>query len=280
MSRIKHPEWIASGTSTNYPFASTATMVNNNGITIPQNLFADASLYPVGAGSRLYLSRVSITNQRATLWIGDESTALLASTQFNLVSPPSTLRLVDAYDRPAGLFVSEPTRLVGLQSWSVGTHNFTLVQSEFVTTVSAAVPSVGVQGFVLDDGSLHTGDAWIIGDDGVVVSGEDMTIDVQNEDGSSQQEVVRVLRVDIVGDPLFRRRLCDDNATNRRFVQSVTIRKNNKSFTCLPDQLGDIKLIAGNYAADDTVLRVRGGEGKLVIEAVGDEPFFGNDPVG
>ena len=94
-----------------------------------------------------------------------------------------------------------------------------------------------------------------------------------------QGEVVEhpVIRIDIVGDTLFRRRLCTDAAlfVTPRYVETVTFVGQGTSFTCTPDIVGDIKMLAGNHLAEDTVLRVRTTEGGIVIEAVGERTDIG-----
>lgn len=268
VQRTIHPEWRASNEPTKYPFGDRATLTNGIDILL-EGIFLDAILYPIGGQARMFLSQVEIEHDRAILSIGDPETNVLATGEFDIISPPSRVKMTDALGRPAGLFISEPLRLATFQSWTVGTHVFQIGDTEFAGTVAVPTPELGVRGIQLEDGSLFTGDVWIVGDDGVVVRSEPVT-----EPGKCGEPDVplSVIRVDIVGDPLFRRRLCTDADLfeTPRFVRSITVDDGKQQVTCFPDEFGDFKLTVNNDLAEDTVLRVRPTREGLIIEAVGE----------
>jgi hypothetical protein len=268
VARIVHPEWRASNEPTKYPFAERAKLTNGTDIIL-EGIFLDAILYPIGGQARIFLSRVDIEHDSVTVSIGDPSTAILASGTFDILSPPSRVKLTDTLGRPAGLLVSEPLRLATFQSWTVGAHTFDADETEFAATVAVPTPEVGVRGIQLEDGSLFTGEVWIVGDDGVVVRSEPITAP-----GKCGEEDVplSVIRVDIVGDPLFRRRLCTDAQLfeTPRFVRCITVTDGKQSVKCLPDAFGDFKITVGNDLAEDTVLRIRATPEGIIFEAVGD----------
>ena len=119
--------------------------------------------------------------------------------------------------------------------------------AEFAATCVTPMPAAGVRGFTTPDGTLFTGDVWLVGEDGVVV---------REEDGA--------VRIDVVGDPLFRRRLCQPVQlfTTPRFVKTINGMR--------PDARGDFKITAGRALAADTVLRVYTDDtGGITFEAVG-----------
>ncbi len=183
-----------------------------------------------------------------TLAVGDGTAATLATTAFDPLAPQELLELTDQYGRPAGVLVSDVTRLAVFQTWPLGAHRFQPAATEFCASCVIPMPQVGVQGFLTDDGTLFTGDVWIVGEDGVVVR--------QDGDG--------VVRFDVVGDPLFRRRLCQPVQlfATPRFIKTVNGMK--------PDERGDFKITVGRALAGDTVLRVYPDDkGGITIEAVG-----------
>lgn len=255
---IRHPEWRRYHETTKYPFADEATLTNASGLFIPEGLFLDATLYPIGGLPALYLSRVVVTNEVATIVIGDQNNEILARAAVNIIEPPANVVLSDSLGRPAGVLVSEPRRLATLQSWPLGTHEFSLDSTEFVARVCIPTPEVGVRGILLDDGSFFTGDVWIVGDDGVVVSSEQV--------GEEQH-----IRVDVVGDPLFRRRLCAAVFHTPNFLKTVTVRHRCDSIVCGPDTGGDFKITVGDQDAPDPILRIRAIPEGLVFEAVGEQ---------
>jgi hypothetical protein len=266
---ILHPEWRASHEDTKYPFSSEAAMTNGTSIIL-EGTFLDAALYPVGGGVRLRLSRVVVTASTATLYIGDQSDAALASGEIDLLSPADTVVLTDTAGRPAGILISEAIRLVVFQSWSVGTHEFTAAQTEFTATVCMPTPEVGLRGIQLADGTLFTGEVWIVGDDGIVVRNE--TVDVPAAQCGGVARTYSVIRFDAVGDPLFRRRLCAPLSlfATPKFLQQITFEDDDRAFTVTPDTMGSISLTVNNAEASDTVLRIRPSELGLVIEAAGE----------
>ena len=104
-------------------------------------------------------------------------------------------------------------------------------------------------------------------EDGVVLTEETVALPpVCGVTGSA-----RVIRVDIVGDPLFRRRLCNPHSLFKtpRFIQKVRVVAKNTQFICGPDANGELKMTVINDLAPDTVLRVRAVDGGMIIEAVG-----------
>lgn len=270
MTRIQHPSFRDELETTNYPFTDSSTLTNGTQ-TILQGSFLDASLYPIGGGVVMYLSKAVITHQEVQLFIGDDLTDELASATFDLVNPPDTLRLVDEYGRPAGIVVSDSVRLGVFQTWGTGTHVFTPDQTAFVASVCVPTPEIGVRGFLLDDGSVLAGDVWMVGDDGVVLRADN--IEVPADECGGGVVTHQVIRVDVVGDPLFRRRLCQatDLFDTPRFIKQITFYDGEDSFVATPDDHGDMQITINNNYAADTVLRSRPTQEGLLFEAVGSE---------
>lgn len=203
--QIRHPEWRDSHDDSRFPFADTATLTNVAGDQLFPEIFLDAALYPIGGQSRSYLSQVQVTSRRITLVIGDAAQPVRASASFDPEDPPSELAVTDTAGRPAGILVSEPLRLATFRSWSVGTHEFAIGDTEFAAGVCFPTPESGVRGIELDDGSVLTNDVWLVGDDGIVLTCETAPTQEGCAAPSAEQHTIRV---HAVGDPLFRRRLC------------------------------------------------------------------------
>jgi hypothetical protein len=276
--RTLFPEWRRQHEATKYPFSERASMTSRDGRVLVEGTFLDAALYPVGAAAGLYLAKVRIDHQRVSLVLGDSTTPDLATGTFPLVGSSGTVVFQDAFGRPAGLLVSAPERLAVFQSWGVGTHEFDPDGSEFASTVHFPTPEVGVRGFRLEDGTLFTGEVWLVGDDGVVFRTAEVT--VLDRCGRPQRTVPAV-RVDVVGDPLFRRRLCapNDLYDTPRFIRRVRVVGPNQTFECQPDATGGLVLTSNHQLAADTVLRIIPTAGGARIEAVG-EPANATGVVG
>jgi len=267
MPRILFPEFRDQLEPTKYPFGETVSLVNVNGDTILEGSFLDAHLYPVGGGARMYLSKVVVDHDEVTFFVGDATNTELCSGSYDLIDPPSRIGLTDQYSRPAGVLISEPSRIALFQAWGIGTHTFELSQSEFAATCCMPTPEVGVRGILLADGTLFTGRTWIIGDDGVVVSYEEAS---SADKCGAPADVLPAIRVDVVGDPLFRRRLCEDPGLYEtpRPVRLIRFRRDDHVFECTPNEYGNITMQM-NDQQPNTALRIYTNGDGMVIEVAG-----------
>lgn len=266
--RILFPEWRKQNDPTKYPFSDAATLINGEGRFIAEGTFLDAALYPIGDSTGLYLTKAVVAFQTVTLYVGTLINPEMASGEFELVNPPNEVTLFDIYGRPAGVLVSEGRRLGVFQSWGVGTHEFAQGQSEFAASCVFPTPEVGVRGIRLETGELFVGDVWLVGDDGVVFSVSDAQVPVP---GTCETRAVRQIRIDVVGDPLFRRRLCQPNNLfeTPKFLKQLRVIGPNMDFTVLPDPAGNLNMSVVNDLAADTVLRITQTETGIEIGAVG-----------
>lgn len=266
--QILFPEWRKQNSTTKYPFSARASLTNLEGRVFVAGLFLDAALYPIGATSGLYLSSVVIDHENITVFVGDAVDGARASGTIPLINPPDDLVLEDIYGRPAGILVSESQRLSQFQSWGVGTHEFLPADTEFAVTVCFPTPEVGVRGIQLESGELFIGDVWLVGDDGVVLRAESAVVPLACGEGAHTNQAIRV---DIVGDPLFRRRLCQPASlfNTPRFVRQIRIIGPNMDFVCEPDEHGNIPITSNNRLVGDTVLRIVTTATGIRIGAVG-----------
>lgn len=268
IERQIYPEWRRQNGTTKYPFSEVATLINDDGRQLLEGTFLDAVLYPIGGGVNLYLSQITLTHDSVTLYVGNIANPLLCSGSFDIISPPDNVKLLDTAGRPAGLLVSESLRFAVLQSLGVGTHEFAPEQTEFCASCCIPTPEPGVRGVQLPSGEVLVGDIWLVGDDGVVVRTEELS-----EPAGCGVAIANLsaIRVDIVGDPLYRRRLCTGAAlfSTPRFIKTLRIVGPNQSFECVPDVYGEFKLSILNAAAPDTVLRFSPTANGIRIGAIG-----------
>ena len=268
LDRVLFPAWRRENEPTKYPFSPRARLTNAAGLVLTEGTFLDASLFPVGAAGPLYLSKAVVTHEAAVLSVGDAADPARCTGTVRLVNPAADVPLADAVGRPAGLLVSEPARLTVIQSWGVGTHEFTPDDTEFCATCCVPTPEVGLRGVLLESGELLTGDVWLLGSDGVVLRGEDVTV----PGPCGTQVPVTVVRVDVVGDPLFRRRLCQpgDLFATPNPVRAVrVVGPDGAEFEVTPDERGNLQLAGNNALAADTVLRLVPTPAGLTVELVG-----------
>jgi hypothetical protein len=263
--RTLFPEWRDQTRHVRYPFTDGATLTTTGGKVLPADVFVDASFYVPGAGAGLFLSRVDVTHEAVTLTVGDPSERALATGTFPLADVPDAVAFADAAGRAAGLLVSEQGRPAVLGSWGVGTHEFRPGATPFVPAVCVPTPAAGLAGVRLPTGEVLTGDVWLVGGAGVVLT----PVDVGTAGG-----VRAGVRVDVVGDPLFRRRLCSPGAlfATPKFVTTVRVVAPNQSFDCRPGDGGEFPLTVAADRTPDTVLRVTPTAAGVRIGVVGASP--------
>jgi len=271
--QIIYPQWRNQLGSTAFPFAATVPLTNGSQ-RVPHAAFVDGCLYPPGWVGRLYLSRVVLDAGTISFTIGDDAAPELATATMSLPldnnSPEAgrqTIAFYDGLGRTAGILVFDSTAVAAFLSWGDGAYSFEPSMTEFAAAVCIPTPEVGVRGFLLDDGTLLTGKAWLVGGDGIILRHETALTRLPTGESAS----VNVVRVDVVGDPLFRRRLCADLDlfASPRFLRTLTIRTSEGDTLVTPDDLGNIVLVAGNEAAARTALRVTATGSGTTIEIAG-----------
>lgn len=245
--RVIFPEFREEFGGTRYPFADTATLLTRQtSLDIGIGTFVDASLYPIGGASRLYLASITVNAREVTLALSDDDRASLATATFDPLDPPALLTFTDGHGRPAGIIVANPDEARRFSAWPVGTHTFNLGATEFVASCVIPTPEPGVRGILTSLNELLAGDVWLVGDNGVVVR--------ENEGR---------IRIDIVGDPLFVRKLCGrvDLFDAPNLVRTIN--------GCPPDAYGNWNLTVGDHMNEQTIVRIYPSDDGLVIAAVG-----------
>lgn len=251
-ARILFPEFRDEQEASRYPFADSAGLQSETAedISIAPDTFIDASFFIIGGAQRVYISSVVVAPQSVTINVGDEELSTRVSSTYNPLSPPSdgVLLFADQYGRPAGMLLSTTTGLARFSGWGPGTYTFEIAQTEFVSSVVVPANEPGVRALRPETKQFLTGDIWLVGDQGIVL----------RQDGPS------VIRVDIVGVPLFRRFLCEpqsDDFPNKRYLKTIN--------GCGPDDFGNFTFTATNQAVADSVLRIYADGETIVVDTVG-----------
>lgn len=252
--RVLYPQFRDEQSDSRYPFADRVTLLSTERkLDIGRDTFIDASLYPIGGSKQAYISAIIVTPTRVTIQIGDPAVKNRARATYNPLNPPENglLQLLDEYGRPAGMLLSSPLALSQFSGWPPETHTFAVTATEFVASVSIPAKEPGVRALTLDGKNIHTGDTWLIGSRGVVL----------------RAEGERTIRVDIIGEPLFARYICDplDRFQAKNFLSTLTI----NGVTCGPDDYGNFVFTATGHGARDTVLRIYPQDGVVKIDTVG-----------
>ena len=269
--RTIHPQWRDANEASKYPFADTATLTSLTGVSIEEDTFLDAHLYPIGNTANLHISSIVVSAPNVTINIGTTTNSVICSVTFDLFSSTSvlssaslidySLKFVDAYNSPAGVLVSDAIRLSRFRSWNEGTHSFLSEETEFCASVSTPTPEEGLRGMTTVTDDFIAGDIWLVGENGIVLRKVDT--DTDN---------CHVIQVDAVGDPLFRRRLCEDktltlNDTKYNLFENKSyLRTINK---IPPDLYGNYVISAGDTTTPSTALRIVSTPDGIKLKVVG-----------
>ena len=244
-------EWRDQLKDTKYPFCDRCTLTTADNLVIDKAAIYDASFYVVNWSSRLFITSIEVLSDvttQAKIYVGNSINKRVAHATIDPFDVPEVITFFDTLDRPAGIMVVDAIALSFIQTWPIGEHIFRET-AEFVPSVVLPMPDNIVSSVKCENGALVNNNVWLIGEDGVV-----LRLDGDNN-----------IRVDIIGDPLFKRRQAPDSFITPRLIKTIT---NNP-----PDDNGDFKIVVGNYEASDTILRIYPDPSLpgLRIELVGQE---------
>lgn len=254
-SHVWSEEWRDEKAGSSYPFADGCTLATRGGeIRLPPAMLVDAAVYPIGGGARMGLTAIEVDGARSvTLRVGTPSRPRLASCSFDPLLPPSTLGLADERGRPAGMLLCDPTALSVSQSWPAGSYAFAAGAAEFVASCCVPVPDDHVEGFLLEDGTVASGEVWLVGEEGVVLTAD--------ADGR--------IRVDVTGEPLHARLGCGADFRPPPAIRKVRVTGGVHSALVAPDAYGNFDVQAGTSLRPDPALRIASLNGAIVLSTIG-----------
>ena len=182
MALILHSEYGNVNATRKYPFADSATLKDGDGLGLPLNFIVDACLYPLTRGL-LYVAAVDTATQ--TLTLADTATGTKVAEVVYAGGGAVSVFEYEGYGRQLGVIVFGDVSGV-----AIGRSRRAFEPGATVFAPAACVPvqQAGVQGLLLPDGSLMTGDVVIRGEGGVRVR-------------TFTEGPVQVLIFDVVGVP-------------------------------------------------------------------------------
>jgi hypothetical protein len=253
-----------------YPLVDTVTRISNEDDTVhlPAGMFVDATVYAPGGGERQYISSLTLGGGLLRVAVGDLLQEI-CSGQLDLSTNNTQIPLFDSYQRPCGMLIGNPDLAELVGGMPSGTWTFDVEATELVSSCVIPQPQRGVDGLLDVNGQFLSGDVWLVGGNGVVL-----------EANVPNNAVV----VNIVGDPLFVRRKCQQasiltvGTVNNDYIAPRPLRKirlvlvnaGHAIVDMTPDEFGTIFLTPGSNQASDNVLRVEPQSGGgLKLKALG-----------
>jgi hypothetical protein len=238
------PPWRNYTRPLKYPFADRCNLTATNGVILAADLFDDARIYPVGGEAGMYIGRITLDGTTVTLEVYGPTKGSLATSTYDSLSGPEVLSFVDSNGNPAGLMVSDTDRLQTLAaSLPFGNTLFLQDATEFISSVAVPIPDAGVIAVEVNTERL-SGDVYLVGVDGVVLSVEDGYI-----------------RVDAIGNPYALIKLCEQQSIP---VSPICGLKTINDIP--PNGVGDFKITVGANVAVDNILRILQDSGIFNIQ--------------
>ena len=244
MALITGDQFRNENAASHYPFADNATLISQSGMVLGADAIVDALLHPVGNTNQLYLDSIQITGATALFVIGDNTASKYVGTVDLSTIQDGSVGIQDGSKRPAGILVVDPLLIKTLLGWHQGVHTFGPTAAPFVLSCCVPSPLVGVTGLAAADMPTLTGDVWLVGENGVVLS-------FTNQDS---------VRVDVIGEPLALRKLCH---SNEAFVAPQFLKTINN---IPPSDWGGFTITIGKLLANKPALRITPDQDSILIE--------------
>jgi hypothetical protein len=277
--RIVYPTYHEESVDADYPFESGASR-SNGGVTIENDVFVDGRLFPPDGRRDLFISAIEIDDE-VTITLSDGAGEVGSGT-FDRNTAPEYVTFYSADDAVyLGLLQGSMAKFVGgtpeaglskLAGWPDGIYNFAQNQTRFAATVVVPQPQRVVRSIVLDSGAVFRDHVVLYGERGV-----QLTIpELKGSSSSSDRRFLGfagyrgMIRVDVVGDPLFVRRGCEDRSVDTKqdvLITGIVF----DGHTITPDDTGGFLLtLAALDASDRPALRIIPEMHGLRIGFIGD----------
>lgn len=252
--RINYPTYYEEAVGTDYPFKSGASRSNGT-VVIENDVFVDGRLFPPLGRYDLFISEIVVGSD--VVIVLSNGAGEVGRGSFNRATPPDYVTF-SSNNVHIGILQGSPSGgLSKLAGWNDGTYAFTAAQTPFTASVVVPQPQQGVRAIVLDSGAVFAGDVTIVGERGVQFT-------VPRIEGSSSSDAgwpnyagyqQEVIRMDVVGDPLFLRRGCGDQASE--FQQDVLIaRINFDGHVFTPDETGGFLITIAHASSNQPAVRL------------------------
>ncbi len=211
MARITYPTYYDEAVDTAYPFDDSASR-DNGSVAIEDSVFVDGRFFPPNGRYDVFISLVEVKDV-VTIKVSD-ARGELGSASYTRNAPPDFLTFHSTDNVYLGLLQAHPERgLNSVSGWPDGSYRFTATQTRFAASVVVPQPQVCVRAIVLDSGALFAGDVVLVGERGVQLTANPVEHLASSSVYAGVSDEFRynseVIRVDVVGDPLYVRRQCE-----------------------------------------------------------------------
>jgi hypothetical protein len=197
--------WTAEARRNPYPFVDTASLTDATGLLrLSQAWIGDAKLWPsLAAPSRIYLSAIERTTAALTISVSSLDSVIGSATILDFTRRRVALR--NHAGDPVGFLAFAPGALQHIHDVPSKVYQFSVAATEFVASAISLQVANGLLSLSDNKGATLTRDFSVVGGEGVVLS-------VRSP---------RAIRVDVIGDPYYRRETCEDPTALGRALKPV-----------------------------------------------------------
>lgn len=248
MIPVTFQDWRAENAHSQYPFSDIATLVTTSGERLRAGMFIDAAIF-VSRVAEIRLTEMVCSASGVLLWFGDNTAPRHRKAQIDFSDTSDAIAITTSTGVQSGTLVIDRKKIIEITSWSLGTKLFRPGSSELVASALHPLPDKAVTSFDVPSGEVFSGDVWLVGENGVVL---------RHDNGA--------IRVDVVGDPLFRRKLCEPltDFSPPRFLRSIN--------GVEADSQQNFQFTISSTEVDKPSIRIfQSGDSALTIEQISDQ---------
>ena len=167
MSVILLGEYRNQNSNRVYPFADSSTLIDTSGFALPTDFIIDAFLYPIDITGSIYLHSIDTANAKIYFATTDNDEPFAVADYVN-TSDTAYVYETGEYERQIGtlVFGSGMAEVLGGDVVRL----FTSDTAALCPTAYITMNQAGVRGFLLDDGTLVTGDITLTGGTGLTIT--------------------------------------------------------------------------------------------------------------
>lgn len=231
----------------NYPFRDDCTLTDDAGVALPTDFLIDAYVFPITlrednidirvtdlVDDHVYIQKIDLNERKiyiASIWHG----VVYGIATFNETSKTAIVYEEPNYHRQIGVLVFGDGLANVLASGPVRT--FQANATALTPTTFTIMDQIGVRGFLLEDGTLVTGNVTFEGQDGIVVK--------SYIDGEGRQ----VLQFDIVGEAPNTEQCAENECP---IIKQICVqRKPSSDFMISKINDNTLSVTSANFTLDD-----------------------------
>lgn len=250
MNSIIYEKWRDEQANSKFPFTDDSTLTDIAGRKLSKNLILDASVYAGGLVPVVWLSEINVEPNVITFTLTDSRGVIGVGTWSSTLATNDVLVIKNDVGRIVASFVLNLDEAYELAK--IGTsYVFAKTATEMTTTCLNLFTDNTIDRDVLGELLQEQGDVYLVGATGIQLECENAFETVEGDTYS-----VTKVNINAVGDPLGSRASCGDSFIVPRFIKEVIFQKGTETYSCAPNNLGNVMIVSGAINDINPALRI------------------------